>query len=85
MITVGKWLADGHGKDVTHWDDWPARQPCLIFACAEFGDEKYFNLWKKLNADPTDLEIRRNMAVTQPLLWIAGPDEVPLLKKTAKE
>jgi Alginate lyase len=76
-----QWLADGYRKDVTHWDDWPVRQPCLIFAYAEFGDEKYFDLWKKLNADPTDLEVRRNMAITQPLLWIASPEAVPLLKK----
>ena len=48
---------------------------------AEFGDPKYFNLWKKLNADPADLEIRRNMAVTQPLLWLADPNEIPILPK----
>jgi hypothetical protein len=54
-----------------------------LFACAEFGDRKFFDLWKKLDADPTDLEIRRNMAVTQPLLWIASPDEIPLTGKLA--
>lgn len=70
LADKNKWLADSRGKDVMHWDDWPARQPCLIFAYAEFGDEKYLALWKKLNADPSDLEIRRNMAVTQPLLWL---------------
>jgi hypothetical protein len=76
-----KWLADGRGKDVMHWNDWPAREPCLLFAYAESGDTKYFDLWKKLNPDPSDLEIRRNIAVTQPLLWIARPGEVPLLKQ----
>jgi len=65
-----KWLADGRGKDVMHWNDWPVRQPCLLFAYAEFGDKKYFDLWKKLDADPVDLEVRRNMAITQPLLWL---------------
>jgi hypothetical protein len=85
LADKNQWLADGHRKDAMHWENWPARQPCLIFAYAEFGDEKYFDLWKKLNADPTDVEVRRNMAVTQPLLWIASPDEVPLLKKRAKE
>ena len=73
-----QWLADGHRKDVMHWDNWPTRQSCLLFAYAEFGDEKYFALWKKLSADPKDLEIRRNIAVTQPLLWIARPEETPL-------
>jgi len=76
-----KWLADGHKPDVLHWDHWPARQPCLLFAYKEFGDEKYFTLWKKLEPDPADLEIRRNIAITQPLLWIADPDDVPLLRK----
>ena len=41
---------------------------------------KYFALWKKLNPDPTDLEIRRNIAITQPVLWIAKPADVPLLR-----
>jgi len=80
LLDKNQWLADGRGKDAMHWDDWPARQPCLLFAYAEFGDEKYFNLWQRLNADPTDLEIRRNMAVTQPLLWVAKPEDVPLGK-----
>jgi hypothetical protein len=80
LADKSRWLADGRPKDVMHWENWPARQPCLIFAYAAFGDEKYFKLWKRLNADPADLEIRRNMAITQPLLWIARPDETPLLK-----
>ena len=63
-----------------HWNDWPVRQPCLLFAYAEFGDAKYFKLWQKLDADPADLEVRRNLVVTQPLLWIARPEDVPLLK-----
>jgi len=51
------------------------------FSYAKFGDGKHFDLWKKLNADPNDLEVRRNMAITQPLLWIANLDEVPLPKR----
>ncbi|HWC58346.1 MAG TPA: alginate lyase family protein [Verrucomicrobiae bacterium] len=78
-----KWLADGRGKDIAHWDAWPAREPCLLFAYAESGDTKYFELWKKLDPDPTDLEIRRNIAITQPLLWVATPGDVPLLQTSA--
>jgi hypothetical protein len=79
LVDKNKWLADGRGKDVMHWEDWPARQPCLLFAFAEFSDEwKYFALWKKLDADPQDLEVRRNMAITQPLLWIATPGQTDL-------
>jgi len=83
LADKNKWLADGLGKDVAHWENWPVRQPCLLFAYAESGDGKFFDLWKKLDADPTDPEIRRNMAVTQPLLWIASPDEIPLSQKPA--
>jgi hypothetical protein len=78
LVDKNKWLQDGRGRDVMHFEDWPVRQPCLLLAYAEFGDQKYFNLWKKLEADPTGLEIRRNMAVTQPLLWIATPEQIPI-------
>jgi len=80
LADKGKWLADGRGKDVMHWRDWPVRQPCLLFAYAALGEPKYFELWKGLEADPVDLEVRRNMAVTQPLLWLAEPGEITLLK-----
>jgi hypothetical protein len=80
LADKGKWLADGRRKDVMHWQDWPVRQPCLLFAYAAFGERKYFELWQKLEADPADLEVRRNVAVTQPLLWIAEPEQVPLIK-----
>jgi hypothetical protein len=81
LVDKQKWLADGRGKDIAHWDNWPAREPCLLFAYAETGDEKYLELWKRLNPDPADLEIRRNIAVTQPLLWVAKPADVPLLRR----
>jgi hypothetical protein len=84
LVDKQKWLADGRGKDVLHWDGWPAREPCLLFAYAQTGDKNYFDLWKKLEADPSDLEVRRNIAVTQPLLWVVRPDEIPLAKESAK-
>jgi len=59
------------------------RQPCLIFAYAETGNQQYFDLWNTLNPDPTDLEVRRNMAVTQPILWLAQPSDIPLLAPTS--
>ena len=56
--------------DVQAWDGWPARQPALLFAGLVFGEEKYLELWKKLPADPADPEVQRNIAVTQPILWL---------------
>ncbi|HEV2392289.1 MAG TPA: alginate lyase family protein [Verrucomicrobiae bacterium] len=85
LADKSKWVRDGRAKDVMHWDNWPMRQPCLLFAYAAFGDPKYFALWKRLDADPTDLEIRRNVAITQPLLWIAAPEDIPLLNRNHSE
>jgi hypothetical protein len=74
-----KWLDDGHPMDVMHWESWPVRESCLLFAYIETGRQAYFDLWKQLDPDPADLEVRRNIPITQPILWIARPEEIPLL------
>jgi len=56
--------------DVNAWEGWPARQPSLLFAGLAFDEQKYLDLWKKLNPDPTNEEVRRNIAITQPVLWV---------------
>jgi len=56
--------------DIAAWEGWPARQPCLLFAGLAFGEQKYLDLWKQLPADPTDAEVQRNIAITQPVLWV---------------
>ncbi len=67
----GKWPLK---PDVEHWEAWPVRQPSLLFAGYALGEGKYLELAGKLDPDPADLEIRRNMAVTQPLLWMLNAD-----------
>ncbi len=56
--------------DVQAWDGWPSRQPSLLFAGEAYGDSRYLDLWKKLKPDPTDAEVQRNIAITQPILWV---------------
>lgn len=56
--------------DVQAWEGWPARQPCLLFAGLAEGNADYLELWKTLKPDPVDLEVRRNIAITQPVLWL---------------
>ena len=56
--------------DVQAWEGWPARQPHLLFAGLAFGDAKYIDLWKRLPSEPIDPEVQRNIAITQPLLWL---------------
>lgn len=56
--------------DVASWEGWPARQPSLLFAGLALNEPDYRDLWKRLPPDPTDLEVRRNIAITQPVLWL---------------
>ena len=55
--------------DVMAWDGWPSRQSNLLFAGLAFDEPKYLELWKKLPPDPANAEVRRNLAITQPVLW----------------
>ncbi len=61
--------------DVMAWDGWPARQPSLLFAGIAFNDPRFLELWKKLPADPANEEVRRNIAITQPVLWLENPGQ----------
>jgi len=56
--------------DVQAWDAWPARPSCLLFAGLALGERKYLDLWRTLRPDPEDDEVRRNIAVTMPVLWL---------------
>jgi len=57
-------------KDVEHFDSWPVRSPGLLFAGLACHEQKYLDLWKSLDPDPTDKEIIRNYPIRQPLLWV---------------
>ena len=56
--------------DVMAWAGWPARQSSLLFAGLAFDEPTYLALWKKLSPDPADEEVQRNIAITQPVLWV---------------
>jgi Alginate lyase len=57
-------------KDVEHFDALPVRSPGLLFSGIACHEQKYVDLWKTLNPDPTDKEIIRNYPIRQPLLWV---------------
>jgi hypothetical protein len=57
-------------RDVLHWDDWPVRQPSLLFGGLSLAESRYLDLWKSLNATPADPEVIRNLPIRFPLLWI---------------
>src|SRR5258708_11894627 len=59
-----------HKPDVQAWEGWPARQPCLLFGGLAYRNQNYLQLWKMLPADASNEEVRRNIAITQPVLWV---------------
>ncbi len=56
--------------DVMYWNDWPVREPFLIFGALNTDNATWLDKWKKLDPDPTVEEIRRNLPVRQPILWV---------------
>jgi hypothetical protein len=56
--------------DVMYFDQWPVRQPSLLFAGLALGKPEYLALWQKLDPDPTVEEVLRNWPVRQPVLWV---------------
>jgi hypothetical protein len=56
--------------DVMYFDQWPVRQPSLLFGGVALDRPEYIALWKKLDPDPTVEEVLRNWPVRQPLLWV---------------
>jgi hypothetical protein len=67
MEDKGKWP---FGEDVEHFEGWPARISGLLFAGIGLGKPEYFELWSRLDADPADDEVRRNIAIREPMLWL---------------
>lgn len=60
-----------YARDVEYFDNWPVRQPSLLFAGIALSKPEYFAVWSRLDPDPTVEEIIRNYPIRQPLLWWA--------------
>lgn len=56
--------------DVMYFDQWPVRQPSLLFAGLALDHPEYLALWRRLPSDPVVEEVLRNWPVRQPLLWV---------------
>ena len=59
-----------YAKDVEHWEDWPVQMSMLLFAGGALGREDLVELWRQLTAGSKVEEVRRNVAITQPYLWL---------------
>lgn len=67
MLDKTQWPYD---PDVQSYDNWPVAVTGLLFAGIACKQPKYIQLWKELTKDPKDPEVRRNMAIRQPILWL---------------
>jgi hypothetical protein len=56
--------------DVMYYEFWPIRSCAWLFAGLAYGEAKYLDLWKSLDANPTSPEVLRNLPIRQPLLWV---------------
>jgi hypothetical protein len=74
MAFVYPYLADKRAwpypKDVQYFDEFPVRQPSLLFAGRAYEEPGYLALWRRLNPDPAVDEVIRNYPIRQPLLWV---------------
>ncbi len=57
-------------RDVMYFDQWPVRQPSLLFAGLALGEPRYLALWRSLDGSPTVDEVLRNLPIRHPLLWV---------------
>jgi hypothetical protein len=58
------------GRDVMYWEEWPVRQPALLFGALAAGRKDWLELWQTLEPDPSVEEVQRNFPVRHPVLWL---------------
>jgi len=56
--------------DVEHFDAWPARASFMVFAGLHYRDERYSKLYRSLPPESFNEEVRRNLAIRQPILLL---------------
>nr|WP_067059421.1 alginate lyase family protein [Mucilaginibacter sp. L294] len=56
--------------DVMHWESWPVAGPALVFGASAYQNNEWLATWEKLDHDPQEAEIIRNLPVRHPLIWL---------------
>jgi hypothetical protein len=67
IVDKGSWP---FAADVMYWDQWPVAQPFLVFGAIELRNKSWLDAWKRLDHDPGNDEVLRNLPIRNPLLWI---------------
>jgi hypothetical protein len=56
--------------DVMYWDNWPVASPALVLGAVACRNTDWLAAWKKLDHNPQEPEVIRNMPVRHPLIWL---------------
>ena len=56
--------------DVMFYEFWPVRSPVLLFGGIKCERPEWLETWRKLDADPTNDEVLRNLPIREPVLWL---------------
>ena len=62
-----KWKLD---PDVMYWENWPVAHPSFLFGAVQFNRSDYFDLWAVNTHFPEVFEVRRNLPIRNPLIWL---------------
>jgi hypothetical protein len=67
IVDKSKWP---YAKDIYIWEEWPARQSCLLFAGLAYKNDQYISTYLSLPANPEHAEVIRNLPVRHPVIWV---------------
>jgi alpha-galactosidase len=67
-----------------YFDQWPVRSCTWLFAGLAYHEPKYVELWKRLDADPTNDEVLRNLPIRQPVIWLEDDGKTDLSPNPSK-
>jgi hypothetical protein len=63
--------------DVMYWENWPVAQPAFLFGGLHFGRADWIDLWKTNRHFLEVPEVKRNVPIRNPLLWLGDLDASP--------
>lgn len=56
-------------QDVMYWNEWPVAHPFMLFGFNAYNVKRYLEIWKKLDHNPQEQEVIRNLPIRHPLIW----------------
>ena len=59
-----------HEPDVMYWNEWPVAHPTFLFSAIIYNRLDFYELWANNRHFPKTFEIKRNMAIKSPLIWL---------------